>query len=325
MFKCWRGLCQSRGCSSEEVFWISTMPQCIVPARSLTISITNWQPGTSKEVFVQGCSRASVASKFHGFPRKSEKRVSRWQADRWPTLCLPPVSKDQDATCMVQVSGMITTFDFVGALISLVVSECPEGANIKAGSGLAVSSWKLPRISQKFLFLNRPLASWMFTCVYIYIHTKCFSYYSDSATLQRFTLSWNSLELFLRGNSLINILKVNTTTAHSLDFILEIWRAPVPGLVRIRCYDPCWRSFRAVADRRLLPVGLWAGIWWDRSHPWWHRARYRSVIQRWPVWSSARVGCEAIHLRNGSHVIVVRSQLVYSIDEWACWHSGPEL
>lgn len=39
---------------------------------------------------------------------------------------------DQDATCMVQVSGMITTFDFVGALISLVVSECPEGANIKA-------------------------------------------------------------------------------------------------------------------------------------------------------------------------------------------------
>eukprot|EP00435_Cladocopium_sp_Y103_P053583 s2087_g17.t1 len=39
---------------------------------------------------------------------------------------------DQDATCMIQVSGMITTFDFVGALISLVVSECPEGANIKA-------------------------------------------------------------------------------------------------------------------------------------------------------------------------------------------------
>ena len=59
---------------------------------------------------------------------------------------------------MVQVSGMITTFDFVGALISLVVSECPEGANIKAGAGFAVSSWKLSRTSQKFMVLKCLLA-----------------------------------------------------------------------------------------------------------------------------------------------------------------------
>lgn len=92
MFKCWRGLCQSRGCSSEEVFWISTMLQCIVPARSLTISITNWQPGTSKEVFVQGCSRASVASKFHGFSlekwKESEQMTSRQMTDALPSACI---------------------------------------------------------------------------------------------------------------------------------------------------------------------------------------------------------------------------------------------
>jgi len=39
---------------------------------------------------------------------------------------------DQDSTCMVEVSGMITTFDYVAALIALLVSECPEGASIKA-------------------------------------------------------------------------------------------------------------------------------------------------------------------------------------------------
>ncbi|CAK9107836.1 J domain-containing protein [Durusdinium trenchii] len=39
---------------------------------------------------------------------------------------------DQTSACIVSVSGMITTFDFVGALIALLVSECPEGANIKA-------------------------------------------------------------------------------------------------------------------------------------------------------------------------------------------------
>eukprot|EP00434_Breviolum_minutum_P043417 symbB.v1.2.038703.t1/scaffold6132.1/size20720/1 len=39
---------------------------------------------------------------------------------------------DQDATCMVEVSGMITTFDYVAALIALLVSDCPEGASIKA-------------------------------------------------------------------------------------------------------------------------------------------------------------------------------------------------
>eukprot|EP00490_Sorites_sp_Unknown_P027943 CAMPEP_0114696914 /NCGR_PEP_ID=MMETSP0191-20121206/73154_1 /TAXON_ID=126664 /ORGANISM="Sorites sp." /LENGTH=130 /DNA_ID=CAMNT_0001995273 /DNA_START=20 /DNA_END=408 /DNA_ORIENTATION=- len=39
---------------------------------------------------------------------------------------------EQDTTCMVQVSGMITTFDYVASLTALLVSECPEGANIKA-------------------------------------------------------------------------------------------------------------------------------------------------------------------------------------------------
>ena len=44
-------------------------------------------------------------------------------------------SKDQDATCMVEVSGMITTFDYVAALIALLVSDCPEEASIKAATG----------------------------------------------------------------------------------------------------------------------------------------------------------------------------------------------
>ena len=41
-------------------------------------------------------------------------------------------SKDQDSTCMVEVSGMITTFGYVAILIALLVSECPEGTNVKA-------------------------------------------------------------------------------------------------------------------------------------------------------------------------------------------------
>ena len=46
-----------------------------------------------------------------------------------------PVSRDcEDATsgCLVQVTGMITTFSFVASLIALLVSECPEGANVQA-------------------------------------------------------------------------------------------------------------------------------------------------------------------------------------------------
>lgn len=45
------------------------------------------------------------------------------------------VSQEQRVSCMISVSGMITTFDYVAALLALVVSECPEGANIKAGVG----------------------------------------------------------------------------------------------------------------------------------------------------------------------------------------------
>ena len=36
---------------------------------------------------------------------------------------------------MVEVSGMITTFDYVAALIALLVSDCPEEASIKAATG----------------------------------------------------------------------------------------------------------------------------------------------------------------------------------------------
>jgi len=39
---------------------------------------------------------------------------------------------EADATCLVQVTSLITVFDFVGALVALLVSECPKGANVKA-------------------------------------------------------------------------------------------------------------------------------------------------------------------------------------------------
>ena len=44
-------------------------------------------------------------------------------------------SKEQDSTCIDEVSAMITTFDYVATLIALLVSECPEGANVKAAQG----------------------------------------------------------------------------------------------------------------------------------------------------------------------------------------------
>ncbi|CAJ1332511.1 unnamed protein product [Effrenium voratum] len=39
---------------------------------------------------------------------------------------------DATSGCLVQVTGMITTFSFVASLIALLVSECPEGANVQA-------------------------------------------------------------------------------------------------------------------------------------------------------------------------------------------------
>eukprot|EP00434_Breviolum_minutum_P043547 symbB.v1.2.038825.t1/scaffold6193.1/size20196/3 len=42
---------------------------------------------------------------------------------------------EQDSTFIDEVSGMITTFDYVATLIALLVSECPEGANVKAAQG----------------------------------------------------------------------------------------------------------------------------------------------------------------------------------------------
>eukprot|EP00438_Fugacium_kawagutii_P016596 Skav236382 [mRNA] locus=scaffold29:4149:14092:- [translate_table: standard] len=39
---------------------------------------------------------------------------------------------EQRVSCMISVSGMVTTFDYVAALLALITSECPEGANIKA-------------------------------------------------------------------------------------------------------------------------------------------------------------------------------------------------
>lgn len=56
--------------------------------------------------------------------------------------------QDQTSACIVSVSGMITTFDFVGALIALLVSECPEGANIKAAVCKAHCSILLRVLSQ---------------------------------------------------------------------------------------------------------------------------------------------------------------------------------
>lgn len=65
------------------------------------------------------------------------------------------MAQEGRVSCMISVSGMITVFDYVAALLALVTSECPEGANIKAGDG---RSWVASMV-RTLLLLTRSLES----------------------------------------------------------------------------------------------------------------------------------------------------------------------
>ena len=133
------------GCSLDGVFCLSTMQLCIVLALPQMILIISWLLG-------KNCGL--VDSQFSIFHRWFEwlfidpnplitlyEKRNKVCSDEHTFVHLSSSSnrfeksKDQDSTCMVEVSGMITTFDYVAALIALLVSECPEGASIKAVTG----------------------------------------------------------------------------------------------------------------------------------------------------------------------------------------------
>ena len=147
-------------------------------------------------------------------------------------------SKDQDSTCMVEVSGMITTFDYVAALIALLVSECPEGASIKAATD-SCFGWFYP-------------LGWL-------MFEKCFYWLFLWTWCSRKKRIWDVSECNRRGKWKFLIC------CHA-------------GALCIRCHHPRWRYFRFVPDGYFLLVSLWAETRWaHRSHHWRHPGRPCSI------------------------------------------------